>query len=72
MSFKYIFTGSSVIEPSLNALGGTIPSGVYTRTATWSSVTDTAGTRRRVEVKVDWNDSAGRAHTITAYAERIP
>lgn len=57
-------------EPTLDAYGNTVATGMYTRNTTWGLTTD--GLRRSVRVEVDWNDASGKAHSVVATEERIP
>lgn len=66
----------STVENQVNAFGKinvTDGSGIYTRTTTWGSYTDSQGNlRRTIAVAVSWLDALGRPHAITAQRERSP
>jgi len=57
----------------IDAYGRPNAGGAYTRT--WEYTTppaDAAGTRRRITVRVTWNDARGNPHTMTQSRDKVP
>jgi Tfp pilus assembly protein PilV len=51
-------------ETTLDANGNTVPTGIYTRTTTWTQTTSPA--QRTCTVTVSWTDLTGSSHAVTA------
>lgn len=64
--------GTTPVPDSLDAYGKANSAGPYTRSWTYTTVSDAAGSRRRITVTVTWQDQRAALHSVVLMRDKVP